>query len=81
VFQALANGSEPSHILRHSVILASLLNCPQALPSVEAALEDLQFEKPLHRDLQQFLLQFSGSPELLWFRGGTSVRAAGNLKT
>jgi DNA primase len=26
----------------------------------------LQFEKPLHRDLQQFLLQFSGSPEQLW---------------
>ena len=63
---ALVNGSEPSHILRHSVILASLLNCPQALPKLEAALEDLQFEKPLHRDLQQFLLQFSGSPEQLW---------------
>ena len=27
---ALANGSEPSHLLRHSVILASLLNCPNA---------------------------------------------------
>ena len=63
---ALANGFEPSHLLRHSVILASLLNCPQALPAVEGALDDLQFEKPLHRDLQQFLLQFSGAPELLW---------------
>ena len=63
---ALANGSEPSHLLRHSVILASLLNCPNALPVVEGALEDLQFEKPLHRDLQQFLLQFSGAPDQLW---------------
>lgn len=63
---ALANGSEPSHFLRHSVILASLLNCPNALPVVEGALEDLQFEKPLHRDLQQFLLQFSGAPDQLW---------------
>jgi len=63
---ALANGSEPSHVLRHSVILASLLNCPQALPSVEGALEDLQFEKPLHRDLQQFLLRFSGATDQLW---------------
>ena len=63
---ALANGSEPSHILRHSVILASLLNCPHALPVVEGALEDLQFEKPLHRDLQQFLLRFSGLQDQLW---------------
>ena len=63
---ALANGSEPSYILRHSVILATLLKCPQALPVVEGALEDLQFEKPLHRNLQQFLLRFSGLPELLW---------------
>ena len=63
---ALANGSEPSHLLRHSVILASLLNCPNALPVVEGALEDLQFEKPLHRDLQQFLLRFSGAPDQLW---------------
>ena len=63
---ALANGSEPSHLLRHSVILASLLNCPNALPVVQGALEDLQFEKPLHRDLQQFLLQFSGAPDQLW---------------
>ena len=63
---ALANGSELSHFLRHSVILASLLNCPNALPVVEGALEDLQFEKPLHRDLQQFLLRFSGAPDQLW---------------
>ena len=63
---ALANGSEPSYILRHSVILATLLKCPQALPVVEGALEALQFEKPLHRNLQQFLLRFSGLPELLW---------------
>ena len=35
---ALANGSELSHFLRHSVILASLLNCPNALPVVEGAL-------------------------------------------
>ena len=33
---------------------------------VEGVLEDLQFEKPLHRDLQQFLLQFSGAPDQLW---------------
>ena len=63
---ALANGSESSYLLRHSVILASLLNCPNALPVVEGVLEDLQFEKPLHRDLQQFLLQFSGAPDQLW---------------
>ena len=63
---ALANGSESSYLLRHSVILASLLNCPNALPAVEGVLEDLQFEEPLHRDLQQFLLQFSGAPDQLW---------------
>ena len=63
---SLASSSEHSHVLRQSVILASLFKAPEALAAVEGQLEDLQFVKPQHRDMQQFLLQYTGALEGLW---------------
>ena len=63
---SLASSPEHSHVLRQSVILASLLKAPEALMAVEGQLEDLQFVKPQHRDLQRFLLQYVGPLEELW---------------
>lgn len=63
---SLAIGSETSHILRQSVILASLLKTPEALEAVEGRLGDLKFNKPEHRIIQQFLLEYSGSADLMW---------------
>ena len=63
---SLANSSEDSNILRQSVILASILKTPEALAAVELQLEKLQFVKPQHRDMQHFLLQYSGRLEELW---------------
>ena len=63
---SLASSPEHSHVLRQSVILASLLKSPEALTAVEGQLEDLQFVKPQHRDLQRFLLQYVGPLEGLW---------------
>ena len=63
---SLASSSEHSHVLRQSVILASLLKAPEALAAVEAHLEDLQFVKPQHRDMQQFLLEYTGPLRGLW---------------
>ena len=63
---SLARGSETSHILRQSVILASLLKTPEALEAVEGRLGDLKFIKSEHRIIQQFLLGYSGSADLMW---------------
>jgi DNA primase len=63
---SLASSSEHSHVLRQSVILASLFKAPEALAAVEGQLEDLQFVKPQHRDMKQFLLQYTGALEGLW---------------
>ena len=63
---SLASSSEHSHVLRQSVILASLFKAPEALAAVEGQLEDLQFVKRQHRDMQQFLLQYTGALEGLW---------------
>ena len=67
---SLASSSEHSHVLRQSVILASLFKAPEALAAVEGQLEDLQFVKPQHRDMQQFLLQYTGALEGLWEAAG-----------
>jgi DNA primase len=63
---SLVVSDENSHVLRQSVILATLLKAPEALASVETQLEDLQFLKSEHRKIQQFLLQYSGDLEQLW---------------
>ena len=63
---SLASSSEHSNVLRQSVILASLLKTPEALATVEGQLEELQFVKPQHRDMQRFLLQYSGPVEGVW---------------
>ena len=63
---SLASSSEHSNVLRQSVILASLLKTPEALATVEGQLEELQFVKPQHRDIQRFLLQYSGPVEGVW---------------
>ena len=63
---SLAISSENSHVLRQSVILASLLKAPKAIASVETQLEDLQFLKLEHREIQIFLLEYSGSLDQLW---------------
>ncbi len=67
---SLASSSEHSNVLRQSVILASLLKTPEALAAVEGQLEELQFVKPQHRDIQRFLLQYSGPMEGVWYAAG-----------
>ena len=67
---SLASSSEHSNVLRQSVILASLLKTPEALATVEGQLEELQFVKPQHRDIQRFLLQYSGPVEGVWDAAG-----------
>ena len=67
---SLASSSEHSNVLRQSVILASLLKTPEALATVEGQLEELQFVKPQHRDIQRFLLQYSGPMEGVWYAAG-----------
>ena len=63
---SLVISSENSHVLRQSVILASLLKAPEAIASVETQLEDLQFLKLEHRQIQNFLLEYSGALDQLW---------------
>jgi len=63
---SLVISSENSHVLRQSVILASLLKAPEAIASVETQLEDLQFLKLEHRQIQIFLLEYSGALDQLW---------------
>ena len=63
---SLAVSDGNSHVLRQSVILATLLKAPEALASVETQLEDMQFLKTEHRKIQQFLLQYSGDLDSLW---------------
>ena len=63
---SLVSTTEHSNVLRQSVILASILMAPEALPAVEAQLEELEFIKPQHRDIQHFLLQYVGPLEGLW---------------
>ena len=67
---SLASSSEHSNVLRQSVILASLLKTPEALAAVEGQLEELQFVKPQHRDIQRFLLQYSGPMDAVWYAAG-----------
>ena len=67
---SLASSSEHSNVLRQSVILASLLKTPEALATVEGQLEELQFVKTQHRDIQRFLLQYSGPVEGVWDAAG-----------
>lgn len=73
---SLAIGSETSHILRQSVILASLLKTPEALEAVEGRLGDLKFNKPEHRIIQQFLLEYSGSADLMWTAANEKLGSA-----
>ena len=63
---SLVSTTEHSNVLRQSVILASILMAPEALPAVEGQLEELEFIKPQHRDIQHFLLQYVGPLEGLW---------------
>jgi DNA primase len=63
---SLAISNENSHLLRQSVILASLLKAPGAIASVETQLADLYFLKLEHRQIQNFLLEYSGALDQLW---------------
>ena len=63
---SLAISNENSHLLRQSVILASLLKAPRAIASVETQLADLYFVKLEHRQIQNFLLEYSGASDQLW---------------
>jgi DNA primase len=63
---SLAISNENSHLLRQSVILASLLKAPGAIAPVETQLADLYFLKLEHRQIQNFLLEYSGALDQLW---------------